>query len=78
MASTEERSMLAQRALAHVTPSMREIAEEVGVAHSTVRAWSAGHRTPNPGHMVALAGAFEKRCGALQGLAAKLREAAGE
>ena len=77
MTTSEERSMLAKRALRQVTPSMEAIADEIGVAYSTVRAWNAGHRVPSAENLARLADAIERRGGELQRLADEPRRAAG-
>ncbi|HUG00624.1 MAG TPA: hypothetical protein VML95_02040 [Longimicrobiales bacterium] len=55
---------------------MREIAEEAGIAYSTLRAWSAGNRFPSPEGRAALAKALRRRAGVLEELAGELEGAA--
>jgi len=67
-----------REALRALTPSLRDLAEETGLSYSTLKAWSAGHRTPHDEHLRALAELLEKRGGDLQNLARELREEADE
>lgn len=76
MDERERLGMVAQTALKTVTPSMREIAEEAGIAYSTLRAWSAGNRFPSPEGRAALAKALRRRAGVLEELAGELEGAA--
>lgn len=64
--------MTVQNALKVATPSMRELAEEVGITYSTLRAWSAGNRMPSEDGAAALAKALRRRAKKLTKLAQQL------
>jgi hypothetical protein len=78
MPPREAVSVTTQHALKTATPSMRELAEEAGLTYSTLRAWSAGNRSPSAEHVRALARALKNRAARLQELAEELDKAAGD
>jgi len=67
-----------QRALRALAPSLRQLADETGLSYSTLKAWSAGHRTPHDDHLRALADVLASRADELHELAEALRQEAGE
>ena len=71
-----ERTVVTQQALRALAPSLRDIADETGLSYATLKAWSAGHRTPHGDNLRRLADALERRGGELHELAEKLREEA--
>jgi transcriptional regulator with XRE-family HTH domain len=66
---------LARSVLNALTLSLREIANELGVSHDTVKSWSAGRRSPSRAHLARLADMLETRSGDLQDHADALRAA---
>lgn len=70
--------MTVRDALRAATPSMRDLAEETGIVYSTLRAWSAGNRTPSPEGLRRLADELDRRGSELGELAGDLRDAADQ
>lgn len=68
--------MLAQRALDSLSPELKDLAEDLGVSYSTVKAWRAGKRSPSPDNLEKLADLSEGQADDLLALAARLRRAA--
>jgi transcriptional regulator with XRE-family HTH domain len=68
--------VIMQRALKLATPSLRQLAEETGITYASLKAWSAGHRTPNAENANIVADALKARAAALAELAERLRRAA--
>jgi transcriptional regulator with XRE-family HTH domain len=69
---------MTQKALRALTPSLRQVAEETGLSYSTLKAWSAGERTPRGDHLARIAEYLEGRAGELRELATALRREAGK
>jgi len=67
-----------QKALRALAPSLRQLAEETGLSYSTLKAWSAGHRTPHAEHLHALADILDRRSDQFVVLARELREEADQ
>ncbi|HEY8468461.1 MAG TPA: helix-turn-helix transcriptional regulator, partial [Longimicrobiales bacterium] len=70
------RQDVVSRALAALTPSVRELAREVHVTYASLYAWAAGRRTPTAANLKRLAEAAERRARMLTSLAAELRRVA--
>lgn len=55
--------------------NLEELAAEVGVSYSSLKAWIDGRRNPSRENLARLADAIERRGGELQALAQELRKA---
>lgn len=64
------------RALRVVMGNLQELADEAGVAYSTLRAWADGRRNPSPDSLMRIADALERRGGELTKIAKALRKEA--
>lgn len=73
-----ERTVVTQKALRALAPSLRQLAQETGLSYSTLKAWSSGHRTPHGDHLRALADLLEQRSTQFRDLAGELRREAEE
>lgn len=62
--------------LAAVSPSLREIAREVGISYGAVRQYRLGQRTPSPKVLRRLVAVVRARSEKLAELAAELERAA--
>ena len=63
---------LLTRALMAATPTLRDIAERVGVSYHTTRSWARGSRTPSPELRLKLARVLRKQATDLQKLAQRI------
>lgn len=70
--------MSAQRALNALAPTVRNIADELGVGESTVTAWRAGRRTPSAKNLRKIAALADEQADTLRGVAVELRRKASE
>lgn len=61
-----------RRALQLVTPSLRDIAREIGMSYGAVRQYRLGERTPAPAVLHRLAQALRRRAAQLAALAENL------
>jgi len=68
--------MLAQRALAAISPDLLNVADDMGVSYNTVMSWQVGKRTPGPENLRKLAAFADRGADKLRGLAVELRRAA--
>jgi DNA-binding transcriptional regulator YiaG len=68
--------MLTERLLQTLTPSIRELATQVGVPYQTLRSWRSGLRSPSSDAMRTLADLADRRADVLRGLAVELRRVA--
>jgi hypothetical protein len=74
----EEKAMLVKRALQAAAPDLKELAEEGELNYGTMRAWSAGARTPGPDNLKRIAALLDRRADTLRGLAVEVRRAAND
>lgn len=74
----QELGTLVAQAIGQSRLTMRELAEEAGFSHQTLRSWASGRRSPNRKSALQLAEALRRRSGQLQELAAKIEDAAAE
>jgi transcriptional regulator with XRE-family HTH domain len=77
MVREPEVTMLAQRCIVALTPTVRELAEQLGVPYRTFRSWRAGIRSPSSDTLRQIAELADQRADVLRGLAVELRRAAG-
>jgi transcriptional regulator with XRE-family HTH domain len=63
-------------ALRAATPTLREIAERLGVSYGTIRGYATGARQPSPAGLQRLARVFRMHARRLETWAAKLDDAA--
>lgn len=70
--------MSAQRALHKIAPTVRNIADELGVGESTVTAWRAGRRTPSAENLRKIASLADEQADSLRGCAVELRRLASD
>lgn len=70
--------MLVKRALQAVAPDLKELAEEGELNYGTMRAWSAGARTPGKENLERIAALLDNRADTLRGLAVEIRKAAND
>lgn len=68
--------MAAKRALHAIAPSVREVADVLGVSESTVTSWRAGRRTPSQDNLYRIADLADRRADELRGVAVELRRIA--
>jgi transcriptional regulator with XRE-family HTH domain len=68
--------MAAKRALHAIAPSVREVAEILDVAESTVHSWRSGRRTPSAENLLRIAELADARADALRGVSVELRKIA--
>jgi hypothetical protein len=64
--------MVTQKALRAVAPSLRQLAEDEGLPYTTLKAWSAGVRSPEAGSVDKLTALLRRRAAKLEKLAAEL------
>ena len=76
MVRDPELLMLAQRALAAISPDLLQVANDMGVSYSTLMSWQVGRRAPGPENLRKLAAAADRGADKLRGLAVELRRAA--
>lgn len=76
MVRDEEVAMLTKRALQAAAPDLKALAEESDLNYGTMRAWSAGTRTPSADNLERIAELLDDRADRLRGLARELRDAA--
>ncbi len=76
MVRDSEVSMLAQRALQALTPSLRYVSEETGLNYGTLRTWRAGIRSASPDNLRKLAEMADQQADKLRGLAVEMRRVA--
>ena len=76
MVRDPELLMLAQRALAAISPDLLNVADDMGVSYNTVMSWQVGKRTPGPENLRKLAAFADRGADKLRGLAVELRRAA--
>jgi len=76
MTPRKDMPVLMQQVLKEATPSLRELADETGLVYATMKAWSAGHRTPSAESAEIVAGAVRARALRLLELAERLEKAA--
>lgn len=70
--------MSAQRALDTLSPTVKEIASEVGVSAQAVTAWRSGRRSPSVENLRKLASLADEQADSLRGVAVELRRIASE
>lgn len=75
---TSEVEDMIQDALDQATPTVQELADDLGVTADAVWSWAAGRRSPGPERLEALADALEDRSERLAEIAADLRAHAEE
>ena len=56
-----------------LAPSLRNVAQRLGVSHNTVRAWKLGRRTPSRENLAKLIEIAEERSAALGDLVRQIR-----
>lgn len=78
MVRDREKAMLVKRALQAAAPNLKELAADEGLNYGTMRAWSAGTRTPGPENLEHISELLDRRADTLRGLAAELRTAAND
>lgn len=76
MVRDTEVSMLAQRALQALTPTLRELSAETGMNYGTLRTWRAGIRSASPANLRKLAEYADQQADKLRGLAVEMRRTA--
>ena len=76
MVREPEVTMLAQRTLQALSPSVRHIAELCGVPYRTFRSWRSGTRSPSASSLRTIAKLADDRADVLRGLAVELRRMA--
>ena len=57
-----------------LAPSLREVAERLGVSYDTVRAWKLGRRTPSRENLIKLAAIAKQHSAALSDLAQQIQD----
>ncbi len=57
-----------------LAPSLRDVAEQQGVSHDTVRAWKLGRRTPSRENLAKLAAIAKQHSAALSDIAQRLQD----
>lgn len=70
--------MLVKRALQAAAPDLKELAEEGELNYGTMRAWSAGTRTPGEENLRRIAELLDRRADTLRGLAVEIRKTAND
>lgn len=68
--------MLATEAIKRSGLTKAQLARDAGLSRAALNAWLAGQRAPGADSLDRLATGLERRAGELQGLAARLRQAA--
>ena len=76
MVRDREVSVLAQRALQALTPTIRDISERAGLNYGTLRTWRAGIRSASPENLRKLAEVVDRQADTLRGLAVEMRRVA--